>query len=167
MEDVKKFEKSQKTNIRLINNKKRKRDQSGKEKDEIPEENDLKIFLSNEGYERTSIFTGIELPYYLSEFSDYTMFERKKFVDGYIKDGKSEYTIEQMLTLDDTNEDLQTLYAKKIVDMLSIEKDKTKREILLEKLQKSQIIIREGVYNEIISKISDLELRNKVSYINF
>ena len=167
MEDVKKFEKSQKTNIRLINNKKRKRDQSEKEKDEIPEENELKIFLSNEGYERTSIFTGIELPYYLSEFSDYALFERKKFVDGYIKDGKNEYTIEQMLTLDDTNEDLQTLYAKKIVDMLSIEKDKTKREILLEKLQKSQIIIREGVYNEIISKISDLELRNKVSYINF
>ena len=154
--------------VKFINNKKMERSLSEEGKD--TEKNELEIYLSDEEYDRTSIFDGIELPFYLIEFNNYTIYERKKFVIEVIdsiKNKDSQYTLEQLLRLDNTNKDLQIAYAKQIVDKLNTEKDISRINILVEKIQKSQIIIEEKDYNNIISNISECNLKEKLSYINY
>lgn len=102
------------------------------------------------------------------EFNDYTLFEKKKLAQDYIKNNYNiQNTIEELLNLDDTNTYLQMICAKKSSENINKEKDSEKREMYIEKLQKSQIIIDENTYNEIISNIVDEDLKEKLTYIKF
>ena len=148
---------------KFIDHQKRKRSEYKNEK----EEKELKIFLSNEAYERKSIFDFQELPKIHKNFNGYTHFQRKAMVEDYYKHKNGQYTINELLALDDTNVNLQMEYAKKIVDKINLEKDTEKIKILEEKIIKSQIIIDEGEYNKIIEKIMDKNLKKKLSYINY
>ena len=149
----------------FLNHKKRKRSIT-KEKQTL-EENELKIFPSNEAYERKSIFDFSEVPLYYPNFNDYNHFERKKIVENYFKQKNGQYTFDELLFLDDTNKDLQISYIEKIVDKINNEKDIERIKIYEEKILKSQIIIDENTYNKIISKINDKKLKEKLVYINY
>ena len=85
----------------------------------------------------------------------------------YLKNNSNAYTIDELLFLDDTNKDLQTIYANKNVEKLNNEKVDAKRKIYIEKTQKAKIIIEENNYNKIIEKIINKEIMAQLKYINF
>ena len=156
----------QNTNERFINNKKRKR---GDSKEKKEKETELNIVLSNEAYENKSIFNFGELSINDSKFNNYSHFERKNIVEDYFhtKNNNNIYTFDELLFLDDTNKNLQIKYIEIIVDKINQEKDFEKIKIYEEKILKSLIIIDENNYNEVIDKISDENLKKKLTYVNY
>jgi len=167
MKDSKKRKSKRQKNPDVRNTFRQKRKRTSSNKEHVEEENEKKIFLSIEAYERKSIFNFNDLPLYYQKFNGYTHWERKKIVKDYFKSPNNQYTYEELLTLDDTNKDLQINYAKLIVEKLNKEKDNEKIKIYEEKILKSQIIIDLDDYNKIISEIWDKNLKEKLTYINY
>lgn len=97
--------------LKYTNNNKRKISESKEEN--IEDEKELKIFLLSEEYERKSIFGGDELPHYYQKCNDYTFLERRDMVQVYMKDKNQKYSIDELLSLDNTNKDLWIIYANK------------------------------------------------------
>jgi hypothetical protein len=155
------------TSIKLIDHKKRKREKSKKEKKSVEVPKESEIYLSKEGYEKKSIFDYNDLNPYESVSDNYTLFERKKFVKVSLKNIKTPNQVEELLSKDNTNEDLQIIYAKKIVEKLNNESDLERRKILIEKMQKARIIINETIYKSIISNITGKELIEEINFIKY
>lgn len=130
-------------------------------------EQKLQIFLSNEEYERTSIFDFTKIAPYYKKFDDISLFERKKVVKNFFLKQNNQYTLDELLSLDDTNRELWILFANKNVEFLNKEKDKEIKNIFIEKIKKSQIILDEINYKEIIGKISDAKIKDDLAYINY
>ena len=157
----------QSSNQRFIDNKKRKRSDSKEKKED---ETEFKSVLSTEAYERKSIFDFSELSINENKFNNYSHFDRKKIVEDYLNtqnNNNNTYTFDELLFLDDTNKKLQIKYIEIIVDRINKEKDLEKIKIYEEKILKSLIIIDEDNYNKIIDKISNENLKKKLTYINY
>lgn len=130
-----------------------------------------KITLSNEDYKNKSIINFRYIEPYKKEFNDYSLFEKKivaeKFVNEFNKI-KSQYSIEDLLYLDQTNKKIQNIYLQIIIEKLnSIKDDKESIEILLEKIKKASIILDQKEFNENILMIKNEEISKNLVYINY
>ena len=73
----------------------------------------IKIILSNEGYKNRSIIDFKEIDSYKKYFNDYSLFEKKLVAEKLVNEYKNEnnqYSIEDLLYLDQTNKKIQNIY---------------------------------------------------------
>ena len=129
-----------------------------------------KICLSNEGFKNKSIIDFKEMDFYKKDFNNYSLFEKKKVAEKLIieySQESSKYSIDDLLFLDQTNKKIQNYYMKIAVNKLNSTENNEYKKILLEKIEKSGIIIDEKEYNENLSKIKDEKIRKDLVYIKY
>ena len=129
-----------------------------------------KIFLSNEGNKNKSIIDFTEIDSYKKAYNNYSLFDKKKVAEKLCKNfsKESEYSIDDLLFLDETNKTIQNYHMQFAIEKLnSNQMDESQREILIEKIRKAGIVMDENEYNENIKRIKDEEIKKTVSYINY
>lgn len=128
-------------------------------------ENNLFIF-SNESFKNKSILKDdSDITYYNQDF---TLFEKKDFAKELFERMAFDenISIEDILSYDNTNQKAQKKYLNLAVNLLLKENDSIKKLMLIEKIQKSSIILDENEYNQEIYKLPN-ELQDKVKYNNY
>ena len=141
------------------------------EEDEIMQDNTFTY--SNEGYKNEKIleekFDSIDNPWDENKNEkDLSLFERKDKAKELFKmrQQNKNIPIEEILSYDNTNKNIQLEYLALIVDCLLKEEDSNRIPILIEKINKASIICDEKDYNQIIEVLPD-KYQTKVAYINF
>jgi len=77
------------------------------------------IILSNEEYKKISIINFKEMDFYKNDFNNYSLFEKKIIAEKRIKEHFQEYSIDDLLYLDQTNKDIQNYHMKIAIDKLN------------------------------------------------
>ena len=142
-----------------------------------PEENNtetkkMKITLSNEGYKNKSIIDFKEIDSYKKDYDDYSLFEKKLVAEKLVNEYKNEnnqYSIEDLLYLDQTNKKIQNIYMQVAIDKLnSIKKENNDYwQILIEKINKASIIVDKNEFDKNTLMIKDGEIRKNLKYVNY
>lgn len=133
-------------------------------KDKNKEEDSL--ILSNEGFKNKSIFKDEPLLDYIPDYNSDSLFDKKDIIKDNVE--KNNFTdLEEMLSLDQTNKELQIKYLNEAIKKLNSEVNLVKKSILIEKIEKGRVIINENDYNKEIGKVKDDELKKTLSYIKY
>ena len=137
-------------------------------------ENDTEIkevILSSELYKNKSIINFKNIEPYKKDFNNYSLFEKKLLAEQYINEynqKNNQYTIEDLLYLDDTNKKIQNIYMQIAIDKLNNLKNNNEfKEILIEKIKKSSIILDQEDFDKNILMIKDEEISKNLVYINY
>jgi len=77
------------------------------------------IILPNEEYKNISIINFKEMDFYKNDFNNYSLFEKKIIAEKRIKEHFQEYSIDDLLYLDQTNKDIQNYHMKIAIDKLN------------------------------------------------
>ena len=100
-------------------------------------------------------------------FNNYTLFEKKIIAEKRVKEYSQEYSIDDLLYLDQTNKDIQNYHMKIAIDKLNLTENNEYKKILMEKIAKAGIIIDEKEYNENLKKIKDENIIKNLLYKNY
>ena len=126
---------------------------------------------SQEGYKDKRILDLINISEFNSLIpldppsSDISLFEMKKLAKNYLKENK--YIIEDILAYDDTNKDLQKKYLNLAIKALNGNPKIETKNIIIEKIKKSGIILDKNVYEEEIKNLKDENLKKNLAYIDY
>ena len=132
--------------------------------DEIDDkkEGEKKIISSIEGFQKSKIleFTDVSEFNSLLRLSppdpNLSLFETKKFAELYFQEKK--YNTEDLLEYDNTNANIQKKYLSIAVNQLNKNPKEDIKDILIEKIQKSGIILKKNDYEDEIKKIKNKDL---------
>ena len=158
----KKIESEEKNDLTNIEKNKKFKKESPKE--EI-------INISHEKYKHKKIIESPEIEGFNSISSleppspSISLFERKKLVIDFMKENI--YNVEDILEYDDTNIEVQKKYLKILINKLNNNKELEMTNILMEKIQKSGIILSRNDYEEEMKNIRDEKLKKNLSYIDY
>lgn len=80
-----------------------------------------KIFLSNEGNKNKSIIDFTEIDSYKKAYNNYSLFDKKKVAEKLCKNfsKESEYSIDDLLFLDETNKTIQNYHMQFAIEKLN------------------------------------------------
>ena len=136
-----------------------KENQDNSKDTEINKENIIKIgnlfSYSNEGFKNKTISFS-DLVFNSRSEEDLSLFEKKEKAKKLMNERETykSISIDEILSLDNTNKDAQKEYLRIAVNLLEKEYDFEKKEILFEKIQKAGIILNKDDYNEEILKLT-------------
>ena len=160
--------------------KKTKKDKNEKEVEEDPNKKpklqeepkkEEKNVTSLEGYKDKRILDLINISEFNSLIpleppsSDISLFEMKKLAEIYLKENK--YVIEDILAYDDTNKDIQKNYLNLAIKALNENPKIETKNIIIEKIKKSGIILDKNGYEEEIKNLKDENLKKNLAYIDY
>ena len=97
--------------------------------------------------------------------SNISLFEMKKLAENYLKENK--YVVEDILEYDDTNKDIQKNYLNLAIKALNENTKLETKNIIIEKIKKSGIILDKKVYEEEINNLKDENLKKNLEYIDY
>ena len=97
--------------------------------------------------------------------SNISLFEMKKLAEIYLKENK--YVVEDILEYDDTNKDIQKNYLNLAIKALNENTKLETKNIIIEKIKKSGIILDKKVYEEEINNLKDENLKKNLDYIDY
>ena len=134
--------------------------------------NDMNVsnpfIYSNESFKNQSILKDSpEISYYPQD-EEPILFNKKDLAIELLglREFDNSISIEKVLYYDNTYAKGQKVYLNLAINILLDEKDETKKLVLLEKINKSSIILNEKEYNEEINKLPS-EIKEKVKYNNY
>ena len=141
--------------------------------DEIDDkkEGEKKIISSIEGFQKSKIleFTDVSEFNSLLRLSppdpNLSLFETKKYAELYFQEKK--YNTEDLLEYDNTNANIQKKYLSIAVNQLNKNPKEDIKNILIEKIQKSGIILKKNDYEDEIKKIKNKDLNEKLEYVDY